>query len=282
MLDQHLQNRMNGRGPDNIRAYSTPKSQQIALRENGKGGLPVFDGMRSNVPKYSYGESLSLGGMSTLAGQSSGGYDMDVGQMLAQRAQQSAQQQPAPQGNTGVCQLQEGYVCFQPLNIPGAGTTMPLVRKTGQLQGVQGKSFQLEGAVQCYVVDGLQTVDLSRIDPQRMVTLVKVSAPFSGTYMVPMEAVVPTAGASGAQRQILTDSSPRRAPNSWMNNTPQQQPPPPPPVRQSPLSVPQQNPRYQQQQQVLLNQREPQNTNIQQTVQQQGLDVLRRRGLLRG
>jgi hypothetical protein len=94
---------------------------------------------------------------------------------------------------------------YQPLQIQGFGTTQPLARTGGRTQGLQGRQFQVEGVVTAYVVDGLQTIDLSKMEPSRLKPLVRVSAPLLGTFLVPQEAIQEMGG-GGPSRQLLIDS----------------------------------------------------------------------------
>lgn len=299
ILDRHLQSRFQGQrfsgGQDpTVRAYAIPKNMQIALRENASGGLPKWNGAANNIPNYiqqAQSRFQSQGGMPNLPDPHNGqrpyfSSEVDASALMAQRVMAQAAQPVGPthgampghamvtgqqQGQQGgrVCQLMEGHVFYSAMNLQGGfASPTPLVRRGGQIQGLNGRQFTVEGTAQCYVVDGLQTVDLSRMEPQRLVTLVRVSAPLLGTFMVPQEAVMEMNGGA-SQRQLLIDSGQQHAIHQRQQWAQQQQ--------AQGLMLP-----SHQNRQVLQQQQVGRAVNPHQQVQQQGMDVLRRRGLLRG
>jgi hypothetical protein len=304
LLDSHFDTRshgkrlLNGQDPS-INAYSIPRSQKVALKETSVGGLLVWDGasmawdehyaraqsrllqqnnLPNNLPDPWQGRRAQMseeidGGaimqqrlLANMASPGGSTHGPMPGHMLAtgqQRSQQQGQQQ--------VCTLMEGHTFYQPLQIQGFGTTQPLAKTGGQIKGVQGRQFQVEGSVTAYVVDGLQTIDLSKMEPGRLKTLLRVTALLLGTFLVPQEAIQEMGGGPGANRQLLIDSNQQHQINqrqAWANQQNQNnqgllisQPP-------SRTPMPQQN--------------QPRPTNPQEILQAQSRELMRRRGLLRG
>ena len=62
----------------------------------------------------------------------------------------------------------------------------------GELTGVANKEFAIMGEMKAYCVDNLSSIDLSKINeqPQRMMSLVRVRAPFAGDLLVERSAIV--------------------------------------------------------------------------------------------
>lgn len=283
LIDNHFNNRSHGQRVQNsMNAYAIPRSSKVALKETVIGGLPVWDGAASVWDdRYTQAQGKLLHGnsLSTLKdpwqGRSPGMVEeIDAGAIMQQRLLTQAATRGGPthgpmpghamvtgqqqsQRQTSVCTLTEGMTFYQPLQIQGFGTTQPLARTGGRIQGVQGRQFQVEGVVTAYVVDGLQTIDLSKMEPSRLKPLVRVSAPLLGTFLVPQEAIQEMGG-SGSSRQLLIDSGQQHRieqRQNWQNQQaqfiPQQQ------VSQRPM-------------------------NPQDALQAQSRALLARRGLLKG
>lgn len=89
-----------------------------------------------------------------------------------------------------VVQLREGAVYYRKVDAEGFGTTMPMVRSCGPIVGVVGKEFEKRQECHCYLIDNLQVVDLGDVNPQKMLRLVEVRAPFIGTVLVERSAVL--------------------------------------------------------------------------------------------
>lgn len=303
LLDSHFDSRSHGKrlinGQDpSINAYSIPRSSKVALRETIVGGLPVWDGsssawdaryaeaqnkllQRGNIPnslpdpwqgrRPGLVEEIDAGALmqQRLLSQaaSAGGQNHGPmpGHMMVTGQQRSQQQQGG-----GTCTLMEGQTFYQSLQIQGFGTTQPLAKTGGRIQGVQGRQFQIEGTVTAYVVDGLQTIDLSKMEPGRLRSLVRVTAPLLGTFLVPQEAIQETGGSQGGGRQMLIDSGQQHRVDQkqqWMHASQQQQ-------------APQMLQPQRQQQQVV-----PQQTrqmSPQESLQAQSRALLARRGILKG
>lgn len=113
--------------------------------------------------------------------------EIDVAGMLMQRAMT---QQPT---SSGAVYLREGANYYRQIqNSDGFGTTTPLIRSMGELTGVANKEFAIMGEMKAYCVDNLSSIDLSKINeqPQRMMSLVRVRAPFAGDLLVERSAIV--------------------------------------------------------------------------------------------
>ncbi len=295
-LDQHFHNRTHGKRIEkSMNAYAIPRSQKVALRENKIGGIPqVVGGVNVWDDKYLAAQGKLMGSVPTaMRGPNE---EVDIGAALQSRMVANAAMPGGPTHGpmpghgmatgTGrgfntpaqrVCTLSEGHTYFQPLQIQGFGTTQPLAKSGGQLRGIQGRQFEINETVTAYVVDGLQTIDLSKMEPGRLRTLVKVTAPLVGTFLVPQEAIQEIGGGPGANRTVLTDG------RGW---TPQQ-------MQQMQMQQQQQQMMMQQQQQRQLLTNAPVNRpmmpqqparpmSTQEQLAQQSREMLKRKGLLRG
>lgn len=95
--------------------------------------------------------------------------------------------------------LREGAVYYKAVQVESFGTTTPMVRNCGPLQGVAGREFELKQETHCYVIDNMAIVDLGNVDPSKMIRLVEVSAPFIGSLLVDESAIVPVTQGAGPQ-----------------------------------------------------------------------------------
>lgn len=114
--------------------------------------------------------------------------EVDVASMLMQRAMMQQ-----PQNGGAPIYLREGANYYRQIqNNDGFGTTTPLIKSMGALNGVNGKEFAIMGEMRAYCVDNLSTIDLSKInqEPGRMLDLVRVRAPFAGDLLVERSAIV--------------------------------------------------------------------------------------------
>lgn len=126
--------------------------------------------------------------------------DVDVASALMQRTMLAQQ----PSGNAAY--LREGANYYRQIqNNDGWGTTTPLIKSMGTLNGVNGKEFAIMGEIQGYCVDNLSTIDLSKIneEPQRMLQLIRVRAPFVGDILVERSAIVNSHNVGVGGRTIL-------------------------------------------------------------------------------
>ena len=292
LLDRHFDSRSHGQKLQNsINAYAIPRSAKIALKETVVGGLPVWDGSAAIWDeRYAQAQNKLLSGnaLSGLKDPWQGRRpgmteEVDAGAIMQQRMLSQAYNQgssnhgPMPghamvtgqqqsQQQSSACVLMEGHVFYQPLQIQGFGTTQPLAKTGGQIKGVQGRQFQIEGTVTAYIVDGLQTIDLSKMEPGRLKPLIRVTAPLLGTFLVPQEAIQEMSS-NGPQRQLLIDTNQQHRleqRQQWMHQQQQQQM-----LSQQP------------QRQIIAN-TPSRPSNPQEAFQAQQREMLRRRGLLKG
>lgn len=284
LIDNHFVNRSHGQRVQNsLNAYAIPRSSKVALKETIIGGLPVWDGAASTWDdRYAQAQGKLLQGntLSTLKDpwqRRTPGMveEVDAGAIMQQRLLSQAANQGGPthgpmpghamvtgqqhsQQQASTCTLAEGHTFYQSLQIQGFGTTQPLAKTGGRIQGVQGRQFQIEGVVTAYVVDGLQTIDLSKMEPSRLRPLVRVTAPLLGTFLVPQEAIQEMGGGAASSRQLLIDSGQQHRieqRQNWQNT---------------------------QQQQVMPQQVPQRPMNPQDALQAQTRALLARRGLLKG
>jgi len=89
-----------------------------------------------------------------------------------------------------VVQLREGALYYRKVDAQAFGNTIPMVRSCGPAVGVNGKEFEMRQECQCYLIDNLEVVDLGNINPNKMLRLVEVRAPFIGTILVERSAVI--------------------------------------------------------------------------------------------
>lgn len=225
LIDNHFNARAHGQKLDTrSNAYAIPRSAKVALKETAIGGLPVWDNA-AMVWDERYAQAQNKLAQTYPATNQTYNNDREVDaggilqqRLLAQAAMPSSPMHGAMPGNAMVnglqsnqqvsrtCLLAEGHTFYQTLQIQGFGATQPLAKTGGKIQGVQGRQFQIDGTITAYVVDGLQTIDLSKMEPSRLKPLVRVSAPLLGTLLVPQEAIM-EANMGGAPRQLLIDSS---------------------------------------------------------------------------
>lgn len=131
--------------------------------------------------------------------------DADVSHMLQNRLQQRMMQQQMGGAGAPVADLQEGLPYYTAVE-NSFGGTVPLIRTAGVIRGPTSRGVQITGAVSGYLIDNMPSVDMARIKehPERMVTLIEVSVPFMGKFLVPKEAVQRRdAGPLGDGRTIL-------------------------------------------------------------------------------
>jgi hypothetical protein len=273
-----------------MNAYAIPRSQKVALRENRIGGIPVIEGGASNWDQKYLAAQGKL--VNTVQPPARGmNEEVDAGAMLQSRLAAAAATPAGPTHGpmpghgmatgTGrgfepaarVCTLSEGHTYFQSLQIQNFGSTQPLAKTGGQLRGVQGRQFEIKGTVTAYVVDGLQTIDLSRMEPGRLRPLVRVEAPLLGTFLVPQEAIQEIGGGPGATRTLLTDS--RGYTPQQMQQMQQQQ------MMQQQMQQRQMLPNNPVQRPVMP-QQPSRPMSAQEQLAQQSRDMLRRKGLLKG
>ena len=128
------------------------------------------------------------------------GREIDATNMIQQRAMMNAIQPDS--GNNQIVYLREGAKYYRQIqNESGFGTTTPLIRSMGPLANVGAKEFSIMGEVKGYCVDDLPRIDLSKMneEPARMLTLVRVRAPFAGDILIEEKNII----RSNAGRTVL-------------------------------------------------------------------------------
>lgn len=135
--------------------------------------------------------------------QATRGYpEIDPMKMMQQRMMQGHLPGQTPSSNRSVM-LREGAEYFRHLKGgDGFGNVIPLVRSMGQLNGVAGREFAHMGETRGILVDGMNMVDMSKIneEPDRISTYVRVRAPFVGDILVKSGTIIET---QGSQRVVL-------------------------------------------------------------------------------
>lgn len=132
--------------------------------------------------------------------QNNGGM-VDVTAALQQRLMQQGisglvNNQPTSGISDRVCFVKEGFQAYRMIPTDGFGTTTPLVIPIGPVAGMAGKQFERSEIKRCFVVDNSainSKVDLSEMSnhPEKFLSLVQVSAPFAGSFLVAESAIVP-------------------------------------------------------------------------------------------
>lgn len=158
--------------------YWQQRAQQIQRAKTNPESLPHYEPAHVTQDKQR-----------TLRGNDGGWQDIDPVTAMYTNAHGMASRGMGPQVQTVM--LKPGTVYYKAVDASGFGNTMPLVRKCGPYyeNGVN-REFEMMQECRCYVIDNLNTVDLSNIDPKRLVQLVQVRAPFVGTILVERGAVI--------------------------------------------------------------------------------------------
>jgi len=134
-----------------------------------------------------------------------GWQDIDVTSAMYSNADGLASRNMGPQAQAQQqVMLREGAIYYRAIQADGFGTTMPMVRNCGPVVGVVGKEFELRGETSCYLIDNMDVVDLANINPQKMLSLVEIRAPFLGTLLVEKNSII-TPRPPNAGRQVLND-----------------------------------------------------------------------------
>lgn len=161
-----------------------------------------------------------------MAGGYDSGYD-DVSHQISSRLADRAVQQHM-NGNSGGQQrkLVEGSSVFQILEgSNGFGNTITLARTSGNVPPGYDKEFIVKGPKQVYIVaPGATTVDLSKVDESKMTTLIEISSPLIGTFLVPESAIQRPARQTGIQSQQILRDSTMEGPNRYLEQQKRAQP----------------------------------------------------------
>lgn len=117
--------------------------------------------------------------------------DWDITDRLKAKIQQQAALTSMGQGESqGTANLVEGLPYYTRLQSENFGHTASLFKTAGIIQGPTARNVTVKKEVTGYVIDNMQTVDMSRIGEGMKVSLVEVSVPFLGNFLVPKEAIV--------------------------------------------------------------------------------------------
>lgn len=182
---------------DDMKKYWDSRRQQAESQPHYK---PAHEIQNVDVSKL-------LNGYAT---DDDGNSDFDLSKRLVNRLQmRAAQQQMAPHhqgpGSAEVVDLREGFPYFISIN-DSFGTSTPIVRQAGVIGGPTSKSVQIKKEIRGYLVESHMTVvDIAKIQgTQALLTLVEVSVPFVGTFLVTKEAILyRNAGTFGNGRTLL-------------------------------------------------------------------------------
>ena len=119
--------------------------------------------------------------------------EIDAGEIFSQNRMMQQTHSGRNGGAVSVF-LREGFDYYRLVPNPaGFGTTVPLIRHVGKISQVQGKEFVMRQEVRGWCIDASSpAIDLAKMNeqPERMLSLVEVEAPFVGTLLVPREALV--------------------------------------------------------------------------------------------
>lgn len=130
------------------------------------------------------------------------GREIDATNIMQQRAMMGAVMNQQQSSNSQIVYLREGAKYYRQIqNESGFGTTTPLIRSMGPLSNVGAKEFSVKGEIKGYCVDDLPRIDLSKMneEPARMLTLIRVSAPFAGDILIEEKNII----RSNAGRTVL-------------------------------------------------------------------------------
>lgn len=129
--------------------------------------------------------------------------EFDITDKLQQRVMQRAGQ--GASGGAGAADLVEGLHYYTRLQTEAFGHTVALFKTAGIINGPTSKGVQVKGEVSGYVIDNMNSVDMSKItENAEKVVLVEVQVPFLGTFLVPKEAVINRgSGPMGDGRTLL-------------------------------------------------------------------------------
>lgn len=131
--------------------------------------------------------------------------EIDMSALLAQRLAGAMSQ--APQGlpperpRAQVVYVKEGVRAYRQLEAQAYGSSQPLARLVGPINGVNGREFEFKGSVDAYIIEGNEPVDFANPDPSKIKRLVVIQAPFIGKLLVPESAVFRSS--NGPSRQVL-------------------------------------------------------------------------------
>jgi hypothetical protein len=115
--------------------------------------------------------------------------DIDPMAILQQRIA-NGQIHHQPQQSHQTVRLVEGHDFYKMVYKADGEYTINVVRKVGQLKNLSNKQFVLKGSEKCYELRGNEVLDLGKINPHDLKTLVAVETLFEGVILVPRSAVI--------------------------------------------------------------------------------------------
>jgi hypothetical protein len=181
--------------PDWEVKYWAMRQQQLAQQKQNTKVYPISSvNSRQEPIQWSQADQVSIG---------AGGYlEIDPVAMLQRKMMNDFIGSHASTHKAVF--LREGAEYYR--NIQGAdgfGNVVPLVRSMGQLTGVVGKEFVVQGETRGFLIDGLTQVDLAKVNEcsDRFGRYVIVSTPFVGRILVQRNAIIEIQQQS--QRSIL-------------------------------------------------------------------------------
>lgn len=95
--------------------------------------------------------------------------------------------------------LRPGVKYYKSVQSNSFGSTMPLVKDCGVYNESNQKEFEMKNTCKCYIIDNLNTVDLSNLDPNRLVELVELRAPWIGSILVEKRYIIQARTNNGPQ-----------------------------------------------------------------------------------
>lgn len=131
--------------------------------------------------------------------------DIDVTDLLKQRLMQGVVSSQGGQRG-GTADLVEGMPYYTRIQSDNFGHTAPLFKQAGIINGPTSRGVQVKGELAGYIIDNIRgAVDMAKIaDSGDKISLVEISVPFLGTFMVQREAVInKNSGPLGDGRRIL-------------------------------------------------------------------------------
>lgn len=152
---------------DPMKKYWDQRRAQAANQQQPHQGHPNF-GSRPNGPAIPQ--------------------DGDITNMLIKRVADAAMNQQS--STTAVVDLIEGYPYYVAVE-NSFGGTQPIIRKAGVISGNTSRNVQLKKEVTGILINENQAIiDLAKPDSNQKISLMEISVPFIGSFLVPKESIV--------------------------------------------------------------------------------------------
>lgn len=118
--------------------------------------------------------------------------EKDISDILKQRMANAVVNSVGSSGNSQTVNLKEGYRYYTIINSQGFGHTITLAKIGGIIGGQSAKNVVLKNERKCLVVDGMESVDFSKINENspNVLHLMEITVPLVGTFLVQREAIV--------------------------------------------------------------------------------------------